>query len=80
VADYWIGMTDETVEGVWKWYSNNEDVEYFDWGPTEPQNVNNEDCAVFGDTLDYQWADVKCATDRKALCEISSVSVLNNVS
>ncbi|XP_045194370.1 perlucin-like protein [Mercenaria mercenaria] len=74
-ADYWMGMTDETTEGIWKWYGTDKNVEYFDWGPSEPQNAHNEDCAVFGDTIDYTWADVQCATNRKALCEMQSEDV-----
>ncbi|KAL4239381.1 positive regulation of myeloid dendritic cell activation [Mactra antiquata] len=65
---YWLGMTDEMSEGIWQWNSGNS-VYYFNWAPTEPQNHNNEDCAVFHKSLNFQWADVPCASGRRPLCE-----------
>jgi hypothetical protein len=56
------------VEGS-KWSETNEDVTFFDWAPGEP-NSNNENCAVFGDTIGYKWADVTCHSARNILCEM----------
>ncbi|XP_060577701.1 perlucin-like [Ruditapes philippinarum] len=67
--DYWIGMTDETIEGVWRWYGTGTNVRFTDWAPTEPQdNGHGEDCAVFHHP-NYQWADVPCASNRIPFCE-----------
>ncbi|KAL4239382.1 C-type lectin domain 10 [Mactra antiquata] len=67
--NYWLGMTDDISEGLWKWNGNDERVEFFNWAPTEPQDSNNEDCAVFHMSLNFQWADVQCKSDRRPICE-----------
>lgn len=72
VADYWIGMTDSDEEGTWKWYGTNVEVQFLDWSPNEAAFNINENCAVFGDTIGYTWADVKCNSGRKAVCEIDN--------
>jgi hypothetical protein len=60
------------VEG-WKWSETNEDVTFFDWAAGEP-NRNYENCAVFGDTLGYRWADVRCHSARNILCEMENLT------
>ncbi|KAL4233231.1 C-type lectin domain 4 [Mactra antiquata] len=71
--DYWIGMTDAVTENQWLWHGTDSEVEFFDWAPGEPHNLqNNEDCAVFGDTINEQWADVDCSSKRKPVCELKA--------
>jgi hypothetical protein len=42
----WIGYTDEAVEGIFKWVTN-EPVTYTNWNPGEPNNSSNEDYTQF---------------------------------
>jgi hypothetical protein len=42
----WIGFTDESVEGQWRWVTG-ESVTYTNWNGGEPNNANNEDYAQF---------------------------------
>lgn len=60
------------VEGKWKWYGTNVEVQFFDWYPNEATWSNDENCAVFGDTIGYTWADVRCYSGRKVVCEIDN--------
>jgi hypothetical protein len=70
--DYWLGMTDELVEGIWRLNDGDNTVApYLDWAPSEPQDAfEGEDCAMFGHLLKFRWADVACTTSRAALCEL----------
>jgi len=46
----WLGASDVTVEGEWRWVSGPETgqlLTYTNWGPGEPNNVGNEDYAIF---------------------------------
>jgi len=63
----WLGATEISEEGTWKWTSNNEPFfnlgdptisKYHNWRPSEPNNANNdENCA----SLTYEgWNDVNC--------------------
>jgi hypothetical protein len=50
--EYWIGLTDRDVasnnfEGNFYWVDGTQ-ATYFNWGPNEPNNFGNEDCAAFG--------------------------------
>jgi hypothetical protein len=44
---FWIGLTDEETEGVWKWVSG-EDVTYTNWTPLEPNNAQSFGDQFFG--------------------------------
>ncbi|XP_060557324.1 echinoidin-like, partial [Ruditapes philippinarum] len=70
-ADYWIGINDNVIEGVWKFTDDGTNAPYLGWGGTEPQDAgtNGEDCAAFGHLLKYKWIDVPCTSPRRPLCE-----------
>ena len=42
----WIGLTDEVVEGTWRWVTG-EAYSYTSWNPGEPNNAGNEDYVQF---------------------------------
>ncbi|XP_052815358.1 perlucin-like protein [Mya arenaria] len=68
---WWLGMTEELVPGHWKWVVDDSEANYFDWAPGQP-NPHGEECAIFFNTPNYQWADIPCTHslwDAYALCE-----------
>ena len=65
----WLGCSDETEEGNWRWMTDSSDLfysggkradgHYSNWGPGEPNNAgNNEDCAILLKT--GVWNDENC--------------------
>lgn len=72
---WWIGLTDETVEGEWVWYPTNQAPEYDDWVPGEPNSNGgslDEDCASMyldKNHQNYQWVDVQCNQVHGPICE-----------
>lgn len=42
----WIGLTDEVVEGQWRWVTG-EPYSWTNWNPGEPNNAGNEDYVQF---------------------------------
>ncbi|KAI4876135.1 hypothetical protein NFI96_026851 [Prochilodus magdalenae] len=63
-TEAWIGLTDTETEAVWKWVDGSALTTQF-WWPGEPNNYNNEDCAVT--SFRYApaksiptWADIPC--------------------
>lgn len=44
---FWIGLTDQHMEGVWKW-SSGDNVTYTNWTPSEPNNALSFGGQYFG--------------------------------
>ncbi len=67
VTDLWIGLSDEAVEGQFRWISG-DPLEVPLWRAGEPNDIGNEDCATWA-ASDGRWNDLSCATPQASLCE-----------
>ncbi|KAH3869956.1 perlucin-like protein [Dreissena polymorpha] len=56
---WWVEITDEEVEGVWKWFDTDDVATYTDFVPGDAGNHYAEDCAVFGYGVQYRWVDLQ---------------------
>ena len=71
--DYWIGLTDVLIEGVYKWQTTDTVPTFLDWAPGQPDNGNNEDCVHFRSS-DRHWNDDHCTHNYYPLCEMNMTS------
>ncbi|CAG2232217.1 unnamed protein product [Mytilus edulis] len=52
--DFWLGGTDEVIEGVWVWATTGKDLTYTNWFPGDQYNwETGENCVVMGKW--YTW-------------------------
>lgn len=54
--EFWIGLTDQAVEGQFAWASG-EPVTHTSWAPGEPNNFGNEDYATINNLSQNGWND-----------------------
>ena len=75
----WIDCNDLDVEGKWKCREGNVEVAYRNWCSGEPNNEDDEDCAVLanGWRNKREWHDVKCSRAESALCKMAGRPVLH---
>ncbi|KAI8513759.1 carbohydrate binding [Branchiostoma belcheri] len=77
-----FGLTDNHREGGWKWANNIPLGPFKAWGPGEPNNYANEDCAEYNagivaapySSIKNMWNDFECSNaNRKFICQVSPV-------
>ncbi|KAI8502531.1 hypothetical protein Bbelb_201190, partial [Branchiostoma belcheri] len=70
-----FGLTDDHQEGDWMWDDNVPLGKFSSWGPGEPNNSGNEDCAEYnpeGGPKQNTWNDGPCTrADRMFICQVS---------
>lgn len=66
---FWIGATDQAIEGLWKYYPSEESLTYSGWYPGEPNSHASGNCAAIKEDLGYKWFDVGCDAGNYAICE-----------
>ncbi|XP_022295073.2 perlucin-like [Crassostrea virginica] len=71
-ADFWIGLTDDSLEGKWEWLPSGATPSYTEWAPGQPDNGHNEDCALMSRSKDYHWNDDQCDNNHHFICERES--------
>ncbi|XP_053383498.1 perlucin-like [Mercenaria mercenaria] len=69
---FWIGGSDLSVEGEWKWWTTKEALSYTNWLPSEPSNgAGNENCMslkrISNGTVG--WNDYRCSVATYYICE-----------
>ena len=73
---FFIGLTDEEQEGTFKWIDGSAlNLSLKQWADTEPDNGgksrddgHKEECTLL--SVDLNWADVACESDRGYICEV----------
>ncbi|XP_019630644.1 PREDICTED: uncharacterized protein LOC109474722 [Branchiostoma belcheri] len=69
-GDYFIGLSDERVEGHWRFADNSPLGSYKNWNPREPNNYRGgEDCVVM--RYNGRWNDQNCRRAFPYICQIN---------
>lgn len=71
-AGYWIGLSDEKVEGTFVWNDGTvlEDSSFSEWRPGEPNDyAAREDCVQIFKNMG--WNDMPCNWVLSYICEYS---------
>ncbi|XP_053677345.1 perlucin-like [Anopheles nili] len=73
IGTYWIGGTDNGIEGSWIWISRNKPVGsldgYTNFNSGEPNNLgtSGENCLTIN--YNFQWNDLPCDNTIPYVCE-----------
>ena len=67
---YWIGITDRSIQGSYKYSSDNGTLTTSRWGNDRPSN-DAKDCGVMCNSNGY-WCDESCSTTKYYVCEGTS--------
>ncbi|XP_054635975.1 CD209 antigen-like [Dunckerocampus dactyliophorus] len=70
--EVWIGLTDQGVEGQWKWVDGTSLTTAY-WADSQPNSYNgDQDCVEFWHRSSgkAEWNDEKCSSQRYWVCEM----------
>lgn len=71
--EFWIGLSDEAVEGQFRWTSG-EPVTYTNWAAGEPNNIGNEDWATINNPSQRGWNDWGAAARFRGIIEVPAAA------
>nr|XP_034333174.1 galactose-specific lectin nattectin [Crassostrea gigas] len=78
--NYWIGLSDAIKEGKFVWQTTQDNVDYTDWAPGEPNDDHHtEDCAELFQPFSFHWNDAPCSVKSNFICEktlVESVDII----
>ena len=61
---YWIGLTDQAQEGSFVWAESHQELQYSNWGPSDPNDLGRgeQNCVLKSlEADDWRgWIDYKC--------------------
>ncbi|KAM5336393.1 C-type lectin domain family 4 member E [Glossophaga mutica] len=79
--EYYIGLTDQAIDGQWKWVDGTPFMKSLSfWDVGEPNNLATlEDCVTIRDSSDPRrnWNDVPCFFNLFRICEMPGKNILN---
>ena len=64
---YWIGATDKSQEGHFKWETTQKSLTFKNFAHGEPNNIGDEDCLVV--RSDGKWNDIPCDANAMIVCQ-----------
>merc|ERR1712227_886336 len=64
-VSYWIGLSDFSHEGTWRWQESHDIPSYTNWQPGQPNGGTSQNCAMktFFKNEHGKWHDVACTID-----------------
>ena len=69
----WLGLTDETIESVFRWVDG-DIITWGNWFPGEPNGRTSQNCVIR--TPNGAWQDVDCEEQYRFYCEKSKISAV----
>ena len=67
---FWLGGSDEEVEGIWRWYNDHSVFNYTNWHIGQPDSKRSDDClALWGPNNFTGWDDYYCDYKSHYVCE-----------
>ncbi|XP_043229343.1 lectin BRA-3-like [Amphibalanus amphitrite] len=75
-GETWIGLNDLGAEGQFAW-SDGADLDFTNWQPGQPDNLDNEDCVWMPHPKDPsggRWDDYDCDSSLFFLCKMPATS------
>ncbi|GFR75816.1 macrophage mannose receptor 1 [Elysia marginata] len=74
LTEVWLGASDSDSEGDFRWWSDDSELDFDNWGPGQPNNGApngaEENCVVLESSEGWKWKDVSCDDARAVVCEI----------
>ncbi|XP_053383294.1 C-type lectin domain family 4 member D-like [Mercenaria mercenaria] len=70
-SHWYLGLTDEGSEGVWRWVHTNATTKYTAWskGQRQPEGGTSQNCVVYSYADSFHWHDIGCAAECSTICK-----------